>query len=416
MKRNNPSFVKALAAVFVITVFAASNTVGWAKPRSSGTEHFIFDDNRIFTPVTFVRPHGTLRKTLAFVDMGTPVLVLSSALAKDLQLDRKGAVAFRIGQLEIHVPASGVETGAGAFRTGADGQATKWVEAVLPGSVMKDYQVIFDYANHRLTLAPPDTFAPIGIAIPCRVNEKTGLISVSGVVGGKTYTFAIDSGSAYSWIRDQIAQEWVRAHPAWKRGIGAVGEANMQMNPGGAEANATLVRVPELSLGDLHLNRIGVLGIAPQAPPFPAVPGNGKVQGDFFDWYSEKAPGPVIGWLGANVLKGFRVMIDYPRHITYWEREKGFDASDLDQVGVTLETPDNAKGYFIAGIARKEGKPTVEGIHIGDKLVEIDGIPLQGRTRGGVLAALHGKPGTSRILTVVRGGTRVTLQARVTSF
>ena len=45
---------------------------------------------------------------------------------------------------------------------------------------------------------------------------------------------------------------------------------------------------------------------------------------------------------------------------------------DLDQVGVTLETRDTEKGYFIAGIAEVNGKPAVEGIQIGDKLVQVD--------------------------------------------
>jgi len=33
------------------------------------------------------------------------------------------------------------------------------------------------------------------------------------------------------------------------------------------------------------------------------IPAEGKVTGNFFDWYSKKAPELVIGWLGGNVVK-----------------------------------------------------------------------------------------------------------------
>lgn len=63
---------------------------------------------------------------------------------------------------------------------------------------MKDDQVIFDYARRTLTLGRPGTVAPEGDAVPCRVNEKTGLVSVNAVVAGRSYAIAVDSGSAYS--------------------------------------------------------------------------------------------------------------------------------------------------------------------------------------------------------------------------
>ena len=124
----------------------------------------------------------------------------------------------------------------------------------------------------------------------------------------------------------------------------------------------------------------------------------------------------MIGWLGGNVLKGFRLMIDFPRHMTYWERESDLDPHDLDQVGVTLETRDTEKGYFVAGITEKDGKQTVEGIRVSDKLVQVDDLRLNRATRGAVFSALHGKPGTVRVLILERDGKQVTLPAKTTAF
>jgi hypothetical protein len=370
----------------------------------------------MFAELEFVRPDGTLRKAFAFVDLGTPVPVLDEKLFKELQLDQNKPLVFRVGEIEVQVESRTVQTDSGSFRTGPNGKATIPVEAVLPGSVLKNYQVVFDYARRSFTIARPNTLKAKGIAVPCRVNDKTGLISINAVIGGHSYPLAVDSGSAYSWIRNEIAQRWLKAHPNWERGKGAVGEANMQTRSDGAEAAATILRLPEIQLGFLHLEQIGVLGIAPQAPPFPPVPRESTVQGDFFDWYSKKAPEPVIGWLGGNVLKGFRVMIDFPRHTTYWEREGDLDPHDLDQVGVTLETRDTGEGYFIGGVVEKNGTPTVEGLQAGDKLLQVDDLRLAGATRGAIFSALHGKPGTVRLLILEREGKQFTLQAKTSAF
>jgi hypothetical protein len=110
-------------------------------------------------------PDGTLRKAVAFVDLGTPVMVLDQKLREELQLDKKKLLSFRVGDLEVRVDSSAVETDTGLGRTGPDGKRTVPVEAVLPGSVLRNYQVIFDYAKRTLTIARPDTVKPKGSAV-----------------------------------------------------------------------------------------------------------------------------------------------------------------------------------------------------------------------------------------------------------
>jgi len=411
--RMNGKSTGRMLLLMYFAVLLANPALG-AHRASAGTVPFIFDDNRIFAEVAFVRPDGTLRKALAFVDLGTPVLMIGARLRQELGVDRNEPLLLRIGRLDIPLDSSAVATDTGSSFTGPNGKATVPVEAILSGSVMRNYQVVFDYAKRTLTLARPGTLVPQGAAVPCRVNQRTGLISVTAESAGHPYELAVDSGSAYSWVRDNVARQWVMAHPAWKRGTGAVGEANMQTRPGAAEASGTILRIPEIRLGSLRLAQIGALGIASQAPPFPPVPGEPGVQGDLFDWYSKKAPVPVIGWLGGNVLKGFRVTIDFLRHMTYWQRERDLDPHDLDQVGVTLERRDD--GYFIAGVAERDGNATVEGVRVGDRLVRVDALRLDGATRGAVFSALHGRPDSVRVLIVERDGKLVTVPARVTAF
>ncbi len=74
--------------------------VGSANP-SSGTAPFIFDANRIYAELTFIRPDGTLRKTLVFVDPGSPSTILSEALFKELQLDKKKPLTLKVGEMLV---------------------------------------------------------------------------------------------------------------------------------------------------------------------------------------------------------------------------------------------------------------------------------------------------------------------------
>jgi hypothetical protein len=281
---------------------------------------------------------------------------------------------------------------------------------------MKNYQMVLDYAKHSLTMAKPDTIKPTGDAVPCRINAKTGLVSVTAKIEGHDYALAVDCGSAYTWVRHDVAAHWIAEHGNWKRGVGAIGEANMQVLPDGAEARAVIMRLPQIRLGSLLLEQVGVLGIERAAPPFPSAPGEQIAHGNFFDWYSKKTPEPVIGWIGGNVLKNFRVTFDFPRRTIYLQRENEFRGDDLNQVGVTLERRDGQQGYFIAGVALKDERPTVDGVVAGDRLVKIDDLDVSIATRGAIFSALHGNPGDTHVLILERNGKQLKVIAKVTAF
>lgn len=366
----------------------------------SGTAPFVLDGNRIYAEVSFARPDGSLRKARAFVDLGSPSMLLSPALYKELQLDQRKSFTLFIGAMPLHVSSQDAASDAWfPFSVGADPQ----VEALLPAGVMQKYQIAIDYRLQTLTLAQPGTLRPEGIPVPFRVNERTGLIAVEASINDRPYLVTIDCGSGYTWLRKSAAEEWLRSHPEWARGVGAVGASNMRMADDGVEAAGTLLRIPEITLGALRLRQIGALAIGPD-----------KKNWDFMDWYSQKNRASVIGWFGGNVLKGFRLTIDYPNRIIYWLAQAELDAHDLDQVGLTLQH--NAGEFFIAGVVSQNGKPTVDNVLAGDKLVQIDGLSTRGAQWGAVFSALHGKPGETRTLLLERGGKRLTIQATVTAF
>jgi hypothetical protein len=371
-----------------------------AQTPTSGTAPFIFDGNRVYAELALARPDGTLHNVLAFIDLGSPSTLLSEALFKELQIDQNRPLTFQVGGLPVRVDSGAVTSNAWLpYSIGGN----RRVEALLPAGVMQKYQVVIDYAHRTLTLALPRTLQPAGAPVPFRVNEKTGLIAVDVTINGHAYPVTLDNGSAYTWLRKNTVQEWLDVHPDWQRGTSAVGASNMRMADDGIEATGVLVRIPEIKLGSLFLQQIGALAIGPS-----------RTNWDFIDWYSEKNPGSVIGWLGGNVLQGFRITIDYPNHMSYWLRQTELDPHDLDQVGLTLESKGGE--YFVAAIATQNGKPTVEGVQARDKLLQIGVLRTGTATRSAIFSALHGKPGEIRTLLLERDTKQFRVQAKVVVF
>jgi hypothetical protein len=371
--------------------------------QQAGTTSFVFDGNRMYAELVFVRPDGSVHRALAFVDLGSPSMMVTQSLFEELRLDQKRPLEFCVGDLTVRMDAGAVTPDPDEpYSVGSDLK----VEGLLPAGVLKNYQVSIDYQRRALTLAQPGARKPAGIPVPARVNDTTGLVTVEASVAGRVYPLTIDNGSAYTWFRKGVLQDWLRAHPEWQRGVGAVGVSNMRMADNRSEAEGLLARIPEMKLGSLVVQNAGVLGVGP---------GKEFSEGqDLFDWYSRKNPVPVIGWIGANVLKSFCLTIDYPNRMTYWLRQSELDPHEIDQVGLTLKAVGGS--YFVAGIATQNGKPTVDGVLPGDKLLKIDGLPTASATWGALFSSLHGAPGDSRTLILERNGKQLAIQAKVTPF
>lgn len=387
-------------AALIYVLLLVSSVCGQALSAPSGTAPFILDGNRVYARVAFVLPDGQLRKTLVFVDLGSPSMVFSQKLHDDLHIGAGKSFTFRVEKMDVTVESAAVTSE--AWLPFSIGDHLK-VEGLLAASVLQKYQVRFDYAHHTMTLAQPGTLRSQGTAVPFRINEKTGLIAINAQVDGQLYPITIDNGSGYTWIRKATAQEWVSRHPNWLRGTGAVGPSNMRMADDGIETAAALLRIPVLTLGSLRVQEAGALAIAPDDSGH-----------DFMDWYSTKNAVPVIGWLGGNVLRHFQITIDYPEQISYWMRQSAPDSDDLNYIGLTLMSRHGE--YYVAGIATQDGQPTVQGVQVGDKLLQIGVLRTPGASREAVFAAMHGMPGKIRSLILERDNRRIRLRAKVTAF
>lgn len=390
-----------VSAIFCSSEQSRSLTVQ-QHARQTISAPFILDHNRVFVGLELVKPDGGIRPVRAFVDMGDQHFAVTESVAKELQLARPGNTDLRVRIGGKPLIFDGDKTT--AYGTPGDsimGGGEAHVEANFPATILMNYDVVFDYKARTMTLAAPGSIQHEGIRIPCRVNPQTGLVSVNIEVGARPYAVTIDNGSAYTWIAKTVVQKWVDSNPGWLVGTGAIGNANM--NGSQEEAEALLARVPELNVGALKLENVGLAGYAMQLKP-----GNQ----DIFDWYSKKAPEKVAGFVGGNVLKSFRIEIDYAHHQTYWSQQSPIDAADMNQVPLTIR-PDADGSYTVIGVFTRKGKKQVEGVEPGDKLLRVDTLTTHGATFGTVLDALHGAPGAARTLVVERAGKQLTLICHV---
>jgi hypothetical protein len=398
----------SFCVAFGIFLFGGSQrSLSAQQPQSQQTitVPFILDHNRVFVDLEIVKLDNSIHKARAFVDMGDQHLVFTESLAKELQLDQPGDkdLRIRIAGTPL-VFDQGKITAYGAPGDSIMGGGEPHIEANFPATIMMSYDVLFDYSARTMTLAPPGSIHHQGVRIPCRVNSQTGLISVDIKIGAQTYAVTIDNGSAYTWIAKSVVQEWANSHPEWLLGFGAIGNANM--NGSAEEASALLARLPLIQLGPLELNSVGLAGYAMQLKPSNE---------DIFDWYSKKAPQKVVGFLGGNVLKSFRIEIDYANHETYWSQQSPIDPHDLDQVPLTIR-PDADGSYAVVGVFTRNGNKQMAGVESGDKLIKIGDLAVKGATFGAVLDALHGQPGATRTLVLERNGKQFTRAANVIRF
>lgn len=410
----------ALVAVVVLSMLCGRPSVGQpaaaaaspeeqvAPATQSATVPFTLDHNRLMVDVQFLRIDGTLRTAQVWLDTGNPRFAASERLAADLGL---GATApdvakapdahvsevptpgVRIGGVDLDVEGikTVVHSGSASVRPGVT------ADACFPASALRHRQVVFDYPARKLTVAMPGAVKPRGVPIPCLINEQTGLLQVKALIDGETVLLGVDTGSAGTWVSTVLTRKWQERHPDWPSTIGALGSSNFWGIP--LETGGVLMELPELTLGPLRVRDVALLGLD---------------QG-LFDWYSKKSAGPVAGFLGANVLRRFRLEIDYPNRMTYWEEGPPEEPRDLDIVGLTVRQEDDGS-YAVAGVAAKDGKATVDGVRTGDALIRVGPLETAGVPMGRVMDALRGKPGETRTLTLARDGTQFKVEAQVRRF
>lgn len=283
------------------------------RAPDSVTVPLIVEANRPYVQVTFQRPDGSTRSARMLLDTGGGGFLLTEPLARDLGvamgptmreegqvfasvtspvLARLGPVALALTPQRIGVIVGKDNVLPNATAGHADG--------MIPGHVLAKYHVVFDYPARTFTLAAPGILAPRGTPLPMRVSKGPGFPRTEWEVDGTTYAMLLDSGASFTMVSEVVLKAWGERHPDWPRYPGAFGEAVTL----GGQTLETMV-LPQGRWGPFPLGEVGVTS---------------QRAGTFERYMSGMMRGPIVGSLAGNVLKGFRVELDYAHETLYLSR------------------------------------------------------------------------------------------------
>ncbi len=356
----------------------------------------IVEGNVPIVELEFPTPSGKLRKARFIVDTGGGALLLGNRLMADVGAKADGPaiedegspiqplipVQVELGGMALDLTGVSVAGLPASERPGPRNEA----EGIIPASLLRHYDVVFDYPGHKFGLGQPGSIEFQGAKIPAPVSADSGFPRIEATIAGSKFGFLLDTGGSFTMISRAVMDRWLKQNPAWPNEVGAVGFANMY---GGAKENeAIMVRMPERKIASFVVNQ-------PAAVARPA--------GTYEQWMSKMMTGPIIGSLAGNVLRDFRVSIDYKNGFVYLLPAKPSPDADLSSVGLILER-DSKGSLIITGVSSSASPDVKKGIRTGDKLIAVDDVDVSVKPLAGAAALLQGPAGSQKRLTIENDG------------
>jgi hypothetical protein len=307
----------SIAICLLLTIGGDQRAVAQkAEPATSAnqmpnqvTVPLVVEANRPFIELTLYRADGSKRTARFVIDSGGGGFLMSEPLARDLDLKwgavveeggGKAAVAQAVPRVSVEEFPLQLNPKRVIVVIGKDNLLPKvavgHADGLLPGHVLAQYHVVFDYPKGTFTLARPGVMTPKGDALPMPVG-RTGFPRTQIEVAGNTYGFLIDTGASFTMVSEVLLKSWGSDHPDWERHNGAFGEA---ATLGGVTLETMFV--PAGRWGPRQLDRFGVTS---------------QREGTFEKWMSSMMAEPIVGSLAGNVLKRFRLELDYPNSKLY---------------------------------------------------------------------------------------------------
>jgi len=390
----------------------------WAREKSHSspepppvTVPATIDHNRVVIDVGIPLKDGSTESVHAWVDNGDPDLWMSKRTAELMGLSvacdgqtcagranpQLPALEILIGGMKISLPlANPIKIPlTGVIAPGMN------VELKIPSTVLRQYDVLIDFPEHRFTIGAPDSIHFRGEPAKVAINAENGLIQVPSKIDNKKYNLALDVGSCISFLSPELFDKLAATHSDWPHMMGAVGSANMW----GAEEEAKwkVMRVDRVQYGPAFLTDVAFVELSQETA----------------DFFAKRAGIATAGLLGASALQNFRVGFDYAHSMVYFEVGRTSTFPDFDVVGLILK-PENSGGFTILGVADIDGTPSAPvgpgGVQPGDSLVAVNDISVLQSTLGQVWALLGGMPGQERRLTIRRGDKEFVVTAEVQHF
>jgi hypothetical protein len=386
---------------FLATILLVSPAI--AQDQKSVTVPITLDHNRIVIDVYLPLPDGTSKRVRARVDTGSTEMTTSQRVGElfgPVTCDDNTCTTslppeltiggMKISLREVHKAQSPAGVPKDVMVPGMS------PEISLPSTILRNYDVVFDYANRQFTIGEPGSVKFQGNASKAAVNPA-GLIQIPSQVLGESLSLSLDTGSGISFIASDRFAKWHTTYAAWPYMKGAVGPANLFGTPD--EPGRELLRLPSLLVGSTSLPNVIVAAFPP----------------DLLKRLNDRAGADLNGLLGGEAFRNCHVGVDYVHQTVYIDGVGHGSAPDMDVVGLTLHPEADGK-FTVLAVLEFDGKPTVPEVKAGDVLVGVDGAPATGATLGQVWSLLGGTPGQLRTLTLERDGKRFTVDVPVRRF
>ncbi len=269
------------------------------------------DRDRPSLDLTVVGPDGTATQRF-LVDTGGGGLLLTESLARQvgIPLNRVEIVeewglhleAVKIPVINLAGHALDLDGPTFVIREGGEQGSGN----MISGRLLSRNRVILDFPQRRFALDATGA-APRGVRLPTPIHDQTKFARIEIRVEEQDHGMLLDTGAGCTMISPRLLERWRKEHPEWDYVSGAQGTARKGRRD--LDDGAVMVHVPRISIGPFPVEDVWMV-----ARP---------VGGRYEEFSARMMAGPAVGALGGNVLKLFRVEIDYVTGVTYLERGNG---------------------------------------------------------------------------------------------
>ncbi len=254
------------------------------------------------------------------------------------------------------------------------------VDGILGYNVLNRYTTTIDIAGATLLFEDSDRALPEGgdcFAVPFQV--LMGIPVVEGVVDGEAeLSFLIDTGATMSVLPKAVAEK---------------------LSPGrrleGAVAAGADYRKIEMALARFEELKVGEAVVEGPVFSYPLSPEQYDPLGSTIDTAGR-------GVIGTEILENFEVTLNYDKAVMVLRKiERPADSTrEWSGPGVMVHLENGSA--FVRSVF--QNGPADGVLMPGDRIVEIDGIPVEGKGLEEIVEMLKGDPGTVLEITFDRDG------------
>lgn len=221
------------------------------------------------------------------------------------------------------------------------------IVALVGMDYIRDQSFEVDFDNRTLTLNPNlmERMIEGGWQVAPLHPVNFNLFTVDVTVNGKQMQFMLDTGSSHTTILRRCSdKQLLKDATVLVTNTGVLGEMKEQ------NAGHQRFEVGGIKFDDQALT----------------VSGDSKM-------YSNFSPDGICGLLGMDVLSKFRFIVDFVSMSVFLKRRKDYKGFNI---GINFQAIAGAKEWEITSID-KDGRGAKAGLSVGDKVVEINDIPVE---------------------------------------